>query len=239
MSAPSKLDWKAVGTVGLYPLPMAAKILHESNSKLRSWIEGWPTSRAQPIIVRQLPPINGRTVLGFLDLIEARFVKHFSELRLSPQSNRKAAEKLRARHHTDHPFATRNRFRTDGRKISMETVETEGEKRVLNLMNDNFEMGDVIEQSLFDDILYAEDLAYRWHPARDLPWIVLDPKYAFGRPVVENIWIPTDTLYAAHEAEGSIKAVSEDFEIDEEAVAQAVAYEQLLRSGAEVENQAG
>jgi hypothetical protein len=85
---------------------MAAKLIGESGTKIRSWIDGYSNSDAMPIIRRQLPPINGRTVLGFLDLIEARFVRHFDRLGLSPQSIRKVADKLRERHHTDHPFAT-------------------------------------------------------------------------------------------------------------------------------------
>lgn len=237
MNAPTRMDWDRIGQVGLYTVPMASKILGESGIKIRSWIDGYANSDAKPIIVRQLPPINGRTVLGFLDLIEARFVKHFDRLGLSPQSIRKVAEKLRARHHVDHPFATNKRFRTDGKSIMMETVETEEEKRILNLMNDNFEMGPVIEASLFDSILYADDLAYRWHPIRDLPRIVLDPKYAFGRPVVEHVWVPTDTLFGAFEAEKNAKNVAEDFEVDEEAVSQAIAFEKRLRSGAGIEDQ--
>src|ERR1700674_3845151 len=128
MSAPIRIDWDKIGQVGLYTVPMAAKLLGESGIKIRSWVAGYPNSDAKPIIQRQLPPINGRTVLGFLDLIEARFVRHFDRLGLSPQSIRKVAEKLRARHHTDHPFATNKRFRTDGRAIMMETVETDEER---------------------------------------------------------------------------------------------------------------
>jgi uncharacterized protein (DUF433 family) len=217
---------------------MAAKLLAENAAKVRSWIDGNPNSDARPIILRQLPPINGRTVLGFLDLIEARFVRHFDRLGLSPQSIRRVAEKLRARHHTDHPFATNKAFRTDGKAIIMETV-TDEEKKHLNLMNDNFEMGEVIEGSLFDSILYAGDLAYRWHPVKELPRIVLDPKYAFGRPVVENAWVPTDTLYGAFEAEGNVANVVDDYEIDREAVEQAIAFEEKLRGGALVEDTAG
>jgi hypothetical protein len=150
MNAPTRIDWDKVGQIGLYTVPMAAKLLGESGLKIRAWINGYPNSDASPIIRRQLPPINGRTVLGFLDLIEARFVRHFDRLGLSPQSIRKVAEKLRMRHHTDHPFATNKRFRTDGKKIFMEIVETEEELKILNLMNDNFEMGLVIEASLFE-----------------------------------------------------------------------------------------
>jgi uncharacterized protein (DUF433 family) len=239
MNAPIRIDWDRIGQIGLYTVPMAARLLGESGIKVRSWIDGYPNSDARPIIRRQLPPINGRTVLGFLDLIEARFVSHFDRLGLSPQSIRKVADKLRERHHTDHPFATNKRFRTDGKKIFMEIVETDEERKILNLMNDNFEMGAVIEASLFASILYADDLAYRWRPVRELPRIVLDPKYAFGRPVIEGAWVPTDTLYGAFEAEKSVGFVAEDFEVDKEGVTQAVAFEERLRAGAGFEDQAG
>jgi uncharacterized protein (DUF433 family) len=232
-------NWKDVGQIGLYTVPMAARILRDDSIRVGAWINGAQHSGAPPIIQRQLPRIGGKTVLGFLDLIEARFIKHFRDLGLSAQSIRKFAAKLRERHHTDHPFAMNKAFRTDGKTIFMETVETDEEKRILNLLNDNFEMGAVIEASLFDSILYADDLAYRWHPSTEQRRVVLDPNYAFGRPVIEGIWVPTDTLNAAATAEGSIAAVAEDFDIDSDAVAQAVAYEQSLKADANSENKVG
>jgi uncharacterized protein (DUF433 family) len=105
-------------------------------------------------------------------------------------------------------------------------------------MNDNFEMGPIIEASLFSSILYADDLAYRWHPVRELPRVVLDPKFSFGRAVIEEAWVPTDALYSAFEAEKSTVLVANDFEIDQEAVNQAIAFEEKLRGGAGLENQA-
>lgn len=238
MEGPSRVDWDEIGNIGLYPVSFAAKLISESPNKVRSWIDGNPNSEAHPIIHRQLPPINGKTVLGFLDLIEARFVRHFDHLGLSPQSICKVADKLRARYDTDHPFATNKRFHTDGRAIIMETVTAE-EKQMLNLMNDNFEMDAVIEPSLFNSVLYADDLAYRWHPSRGEPRVVLDPQFAFGRPVIAGIWVPTDTLFGAYEAEGDILSVATDFELDEEAVEQAVAFEWKLRNGALVEDTTG
>jgi uncharacterized protein (DUF433 family)/DNA-binding transcriptional MerR regulator len=233
------INWKDVGHVGLYTVPMAARILREDGVRLRSWINGAQHSGAPPIIHRQLPRIGGETVFGFLDLIEARFIKHFRDLELSAQSIRKFAEKLRARHHTDHPFAMNKAFRTDGKVIFMEIAETEEDKKILNLLNDNFEMGPVIEASLFESILYADDLAYRWRPSAAQPRVVLDPNFSFGRPTIEGIWIPTDTLNTAAQAEGDLAAVAEDFAIDKEAVAQAVAYEQSLSAGARIEDKVG
>jgi uncharacterized protein (DUF433 family)/DNA-binding transcriptional MerR regulator len=239
MSIHVKVDWKNVGEIGLYTVPMAARILHENSVRLRSWINGAQHSDALPIIERQLPRINGQTVFGFLDLIEARFIKHFRDLGLSPQAIRKFALKLRKIRHTDHPFAMNKAFRTDGKVIFMEIAEDDADKRILNLLNDNFEMGDVIEQSLFESILYADDLAYRWRPSAEQNRVVLDPNFSFGHPTVEGIWIPTETLAEAAEAEGDVKIVAEDFEVDEEAVVQAVAYERSLRAGAVVEDKAG
>jgi uncharacterized protein (DUF433 family)/DNA-binding transcriptional MerR regulator len=239
MNAHVNLDWRKAGDIGLYTVPMAARILHEDGSRIRAWINGAAHSEAPPIIQRQLPLIGGKTVLGFLDLIEARFIKHFKDLDLSSQTIRKIAQRLRERHHTDHPFATNKAFRTDGKTILMEIAD-EDEKKILNLMNDNFEMGPMVEPSLFDSILYAEDLAYRWHPSPlDHPRVVLDPNFAFGRPVLEGIWIPTDALASAYAAERDRGAVAEDFEIDEEDVFQAVAYEESLRAQVPIENKAG
>lgn len=233
------LDWRKAGDIGLYTVPMAARILHEESGRIRSWINGVVNSDAPPIIHRQLPMIGGKTVLGFLDLIEARFIKHFKDLELSSQTIRKVAERLRSRHDTDHPFATNKAFRTDGKTILMEIAEDD-EKRILNLLNDNFEMEAVVEPSLFDTILYADDLAYRWHPSPlKHPRVVLDPNFAFGRPVLEGIWIPTDTLASAFDAEGESRAVAEDFEIDEGDVLEAVSYEGSLKASPQIENQTG
>jgi uncharacterized protein (DUF433 family) len=229
--ASASFDWKQVSGIGLYTVPLASRLLSEKPVKVRAWLEGYPSSEAEPIIVRQLPQIGGRTVFGFLDLVEARFVKHFVDLGLSPQSIRKVAKKLRAKHHEDHPFATNRRFRTDGKKVFLEVAETEEELRILDILNDSFVMGPVIEQSLFEAILYAEDLAYRWRPFRRAPKILLDPKIAFGRPVLEGKWVPTRTLYKSYIAEGALAAVADEFEIPEEDIEQAIAFERSLLEG--------
>ena len=124
-----------------------------------------------------------------------------------------------------------NRFRTDGRKIFMEVVETPEERRIIDVMADNFVMAPVIEQSLFETILYANDLAYRWRP---IPWlnkVVLDPKVSFGKPVVEDAWIPTVTLHQAFIVSGSFGDVADEYLIDADLVEQAVAFERLLMEG--------
>jgi len=228
----AQVNWKEIGEAGLYTVPMAARILAAKKSKVRSWVEGYSNSGAPPILIRQLPRVGGETVLGFLDLIESAFVRHFLSIGYSPQTIRKVALRLRDRHHSDHPFAMDKRFRGDGRRIFEEVVTDVGEKRLVDVMNENFQMVPVVEQSLFDQIFYVEDVAREWTPLRDHPRVIMNPKLSFGRPVLRNIWIPTETLAAAQKAEGSTEAAAEEFGIKPGDVQAAVNFEHELRSRA-------
>ena len=228
MALAANFDWAKVSGIGLYTIPVAARLLGEKQRVVRSWLDGYANSDAEPIIKRQLPNIGGRAVFGFLDLVEARFIKHFCDLGLSPQSIRKVAIKLRAKHREDHPFATSKRFRTDGRRIFLEVAETEEERRILDVMTDNFVMATMIDPSLFDAILYVDDLAYRWQPLAEFPLIILDPKIAFGRPVIRDSWVPTAALYNSFKVDGGLEGAAQEFDVDDEAVRQAVEFERSM-----------
>ena len=68
MEAPlADIDWQEFSEGGLYTFPMAARLLAAKPEKVRSWVEGYGHSGAEPILIRQVPRIGGHTVLGFLD----------------------------------------------------------------------------------------------------------------------------------------------------------------------------
>lgn len=126
-----------------------------------------------------------------------------------------------------HPFATQRRFRTDGKCVLMEEAADDGERRLLDIMTDEFGFPEVIEPSLFDTVVYVDDLAA--HMKFDgLPNIIVDPRLAFGRPVVEAGHVPTETLAAAFLAEGDVNAVADWYKTDAASVTQALAFEQRL-----------
>jgi uncharacterized protein (DUF433 family) len=224
------VNWAEVADAGLYTVPMAARLLAATPTKVRSWVEGYGHSNAGPILIRQLPRAGGKTVLGFLDLIESAFIRHFREMGYSPQTIRKVALKLRDRHSIDHPFAMDKRFRADGKSIFEEVVSDEGERRLVNLMNDNFEILPAIEPSLFHQVFYVEDIARAWTPIAHHSRIVVNPKIAFGRPVVTDIWIPTEALFASYQVEGGVAGAAVEFGVSESDVLAAVNFEQELRT---------
>jgi uncharacterized protein (DUF433 family) len=228
--AVEETNWAEIAEAGLYTVPMAARLLAAKPDKVRSWVEGYGHSKATPILIRQLPRVGGKTVLGFLDLIESAFVRHFRDIGYSPQTIRKVALKLRDRHGVDHPFAMNKRFKADGKSIFEEVVTDEGERRLVNLMNDNFVIIPAVEPSLFDQVFYVDDIAREWTPIRQHDRIVMNPKIAFGRPVVKGVWVPTETLFNSYQVEGGVREAAEEFGISEADVSAAVSFEQELRT---------
>lgn len=224
MIAVSK-EWDHFLEAGLYTVPMAARLVAAQQTKVRSWIESYPSSKAKPIIRRELPKVGGKTVLGFLDLIETAFIRHFASLGYSPQTIRKVAEKLRDRHKIEHPFATGKRFRADGKSIFEEVVDDAGEQKLLNLMSDNFVIGPVVEQSLFDQILYVDDLARQWAPLEQFPEIVVDPRIAFGKPVVLHKGVPSALIFGDYLNSQDLVEVAEEYGLSKKEAWSAVGFE--------------
>jgi len=198
-----------------------------TNARVASWFRTRKGSALAPAIETPFPPVAGQILMPFLALVEARFVAHFRRHGLSLQTIRKAAQKLRVDQGISHPFATQRRFRTDGKRVLMEEAADDGERRLLDIMTDEFGFPEVIEPSLFDTVVYVDDLAARMK-FDGFPNIIVDPRLAFGRPVVEVGHVPTETLAAAFLAEGDVNAVADWYKTDAASVTQALAFEQRL-----------
>lgn len=216
--------------VGLYTVPEAARLTHVPPAKIRGWINGYGgrDSSRSPIIHRQVPTIAGKPALGFLDLIEVRFVNWLVGYGVSWQTIRVAAERARGALGHEHPFALA-KFHTDGKHVFLETQEETDDRKLLDLVKNNFAMYDVLEQSFRDGIAFDhEGVATAWRPIEGDHAIVLDPARSFGRPIDENSGVPTATLADAYTAEGSYERVASWYDVPPEAVRRAVRYEMRL-----------
>ena len=222
------MDWQAAVRSGVYPVAFAAKLTEPTSARVASWFRAREPSGLAPAIITHFAPVAGQTVMPFLALIEARFVARFRNHGLSLQTIRKVALKLRTEYGLEHPFATRSRFRTDGKRVMLEEAADDGERRLLDIMTDEWAFPSVVEPSLFDSVVYVDDLAVSMQPFPEFPAIIVDPRYALGRPVAEPGFIPTSTLAAAYLAEGDVSAVAEWYGTDDAAVTQAVGFEQRL-----------
>lgn len=213
---------------GFYTLGEAARLLGIENvQRLSRWLA--PVEDREPIVLRQYPRLGREHEIGFLDLLEIRFVEHFRRQKISLQSLRVAARNARRELGVNHPFATSNvKFQSDRKQIFLETAKQVQDRIFLNLMTNQVEIYDVIEQTLARDLEFdVGGFARLWRPdVGQYPDVKLSPTYAFGRPVVTARKVPTSTLFKLWRAEaGSYAAASEWFEVPEAQVRQAVEFE--------------
>jgi uncharacterized protein (DUF433 family) len=201
------------------------------NRRIRRWLSGYgfeaSTGRrfSPPIWEAQVRKMDRSVALGFLDLMEIRFVDRFRDLGVSWRVIRKVAYKAKSELGQSHAFCSL-RFKTDGRAIFRQVLDAEGEKRLIEFLTDQSHFTQIIEPFLIDvDLQEKDKLPARWWPMGKTGEIVLDPRRTFGKPIVAKSGIPTAVLAQAARVEGSPIRVANWFGIDISAVEQAIKFE--------------
>lgn len=215
---------------GIYTVPEAARLLEAPSQKIRGWVAGYKRTRSNPIIKTQIEK-SGRTVaMSFLNLMEARFIKKFSDKGIHLISLRAMAEEAKDFLKSEHPFATNAIFRTDGKKIFAECVEKyQPNTRVLyDLKSRNWSSYEILGKGLIENVKYDPNgLAESWVPRPDISnRIVLHRKIAFGQPVLKGSWVPTRALYDALSGEGETEeSIAKWYQVTKRDVQDAVRFE--------------
>jgi uncharacterized protein (DUF433 family) len=212
---------------GIYSIPEAAHIIGLSSDRVRRWVNGYRSStqnKHQPIVSSELPAIEGKVAISFRDLLELHFIKAFIAHGISLQKIRKAAEIASDVLGVEsHPF-TEYKFKTDLRSI----MQTIGE-RMLNLNESQYELEGIIKQSLFHGFVYSGKVAGAWRPSEQEKSVILDPKFALGKPIIENTGIRTRAIFSAWKAEGrDQKIVALQFELTVKQVRDAINFENRM-----------
>lgn len=218
--------------IGIYTVPEASRLTGIPASKIRRWLAGYryraggAEHASAPLWTPEVPQLGSTIELGFRDLMELRFVDLFLEQGLSLQAIRRAIEKAVDLFGIERPLSTQ-RFRTDGRTIFLEIAEETEEEVLFDLKRDQFAFHRMVAPS-FKDIELEKGLPVRWWPDTEARGIVLDPRRAFGKPIVARYGVPTAALADAYEVRRSFKLVGIDYDVPEKAVRNAVAFEKRL-----------
>ncbi|WP_241767595.1 DUF433 domain-containing protein [Tanticharoenia sakaeratensis] len=169
--------------------------------------------------------------MSFVNLIEMRFLAELRGQRVSLQAIRTMLDKARQKLGTEHPFAC-EQFHTDGKTIWLETRDVTHDRGLIDLMSGNGAMFEVLEGSFRKSLKFgdADGLVKSWRPSADEPRVVIDPTRRFGRPIDGETGVPTEILSEAlWTAQGDVARVAKDWEVPENAVREAAAFE--LRYG--------
>jgi uncharacterized protein (DUF433 family) len=218
---------------GIYTVPEAARLTRVSTGRIRRWLRGYKfhTKRrehhSKAVWHGQLEPIDHILALGFLDLIEIRFVDAFLKAGVSWKMIRKAHEKGAEVFKTDHPFCTQG-FVTDGREIFVELHRETGERTLMEIVSSQHVFVQIIRPFLKELEFDSDHTLVRWKPATTRHLVVLDPARNFGRPIVARHGVPTEVLARAAKASGSLEEVSRWYEVPRAEIEDAVEFEQRL-----------
>jgi uncharacterized protein (DUF433 family) len=210
---------------GAYTLPDAARLLGLAQSKLRAWVSGIPRDHS-----RRLPagPFASRSDgrdrhVDFYTLIELFAVAELRRLGVSMKTLRKNREELRSRFSTAYPFALRGLL-TDGQRLLKEL----GKETLLELGSGG--------QSAFEAIIApfchrldfdaSSQLASRYFPlGRHVP-IVVSPAHAFGRPVIVDTNLPTETIASLVRGGESFDDIASEYHLSRDQVEHAWRFEE-------------
>lgn len=217
---------------GFYTAAEAARLLGISNSRtIVDWLKG--RSTRGPVVQRQYEPVGNSQELGFLDLIEVRFIDQFRRQGYSLQSLRRAAQVAREELGVEHPFALYGvTFVGERKNLFLKVAKDIGDTKLLNLVTRQYAMYEVLEEVLQKGISFdvISGIATQWRPKeKEFPKVVIDPTVAYGQPSLEQWRLPTTTVFDAWKAEGGdYSALADWFEVDEASIREAVEFELAL-----------
>lgn len=218
--------------LGLYTPAEAGRLLHVSAAKIVRWLRGHHIGDQQydPLWTPQVDLDDGHIYLGFRDLMEVRIADKFINHGVTPQRIRAAIQLAREMLDEERPLSTA-RFRTDGRDIFFQVVETdergETRERLLNLFRKQYEFKQIIEPLLKTVEFNSDGIPYLWWPLGKRANVVVDPARAFGQPIDAASSVPTATLAAAARQEG-VAAAAQAYDVAVASIKRAVQFESAM-----------
>lgn len=239
---PSLREHMKAGT-GIYTAPEAAALLHQDAGTVRRWAFGYrrnrPDGRVQhpPLIRTELPEVEGERALTFVELVELLYIRAFQKAGASWKTIREAAGVAARLYTSEHPFALRQLYVDPDSFLYGAIEEADGSEAFVQLRGHGQQAFPQLVKPYLEQLEFGvDDLASRWWPLGRRGGVVVDPRHAFGAPVVEEVGIQTRTLADAYGAErrthgdGALKRVAWIYEIEPGHVQTALDFQQWLRA---------
>lgn len=215
-------SWREMGVAGGFTTVDVGRLLHISPKALGSWLRG-----KTPLIAADYEPLNGRPILSFDGLVEARAIAHFLSEGVEPNRLREVLRELRQKTGLRHPLAADRKLVTDGFRV----LELTDGGHLVNLTNEVYAHKDLMKPALVGRVVFEAGKARYFEPDPEhTPLVRVDPRLAFGRPVVVEPGrspVETSALAATAEDEG-IKHAANWFNVSGEAARQALEFERRL-----------
>jgi uncharacterized protein (DUF433 family) len=180
---------------------------------LRNWVHGYAyrDARAKPIVT---PPAGG-TALSFVNLMEVLALSGFRSRGVSMQKLRRALAYVRRAMQVEHPLAT-ERILSDGVELFWEYQERHSHEIVLvNVGRGGQRAFPEAVMRYLREVEWGRDtVASRWWPGAKVAGegeVVVDPRRAFGSPVIAGTGIRTEDVFLRFSAGEPLVQLADDY----------------------------
>ncbi len=206
-------------TLPAYTVSEAARLAGTTAPTVRRWVWG---NEIAPVFGKQSSPSDQPVTVSFLMLAEIVVAVNFRRSNVKLDTVRKAHAFAREFLKVSHPFAF-SEFEMLGGHIMHEfslesgepplyrALDTEGKQVALPMK--------VLKRVRQLEFVEEQGFAARWFPlGREVP-VVVDPRFAAGRPSVAGRGIRAETILTRFfKGRESISALAEDFDLDTKVV---------------------
>ena len=219
-------DWR---TLPAYTVSETAKLAGTTAPTVRRWFWG---NEIAPVFGEQSRPAEQPVAISFLMLAEIVVAVQFRRSNVKLDTIRQAHQFAREHFEVAYPFAFKD-FEVLGGHVMHEFALESGEAALYRAVDTAgrqaaLPMG-VIKRIRQLEFVAEQDFAARWFLlGRDIP-VVVDPRFAAGRPSVAGSGIRAETILARFFRGGeSIDALAEDFELDTNVIEYIIRNKQAL-----------
>jgi uncharacterized protein (DUF433 family) len=205
-------------SVPLFTIDEGARHLGMAASTLRDWTQR--TAGPAPLVHRLRPSTPRAASLPFIGAVEAHMLRGFRELGLTPGELRAAVTRLRQDTGDEYALATR-KVATDGVNLLVNMADSLSEApQWVRARDGQGAIAEVIGQYLKFVTWKSPDryplrLTLKAYQGAD---VIIDPRFAFGQPVLEREKIRVEDILDAFWAGESYTTIAGEFGVTTDAV---------------------
>lgn len=210
-----------------YRYSEAGRLAGTTAQTISRWYRGYeiPGHRMKPVL-----PSDGASLLSYLQLVEVAFVADFRRAGVKLDRLRQAHEYCRKTFNSEYPFA-QYQFKTDGVHVLAEFMTHEhyshfGESLIITDVGGQVVWGPAIRDRL-EQFEYEKGLALRWYPRGRSSVILIDPRVAFGAPILGETGLPTWVVKERYEAGETLAEIEADFDVPRAQLEAALEFEKV------------
>jgi len=215
----------------VYGISEAAGLLGLRPDRARAWVDGYERQGScyAPVIREER---TGDDVLTWGEFVELGYLREYRRKGVPLQRLRPVIDELRREFNTPYPLATAKPY-LYGKELVLKLQEKNEIPRAIAIVvasGQTIAFADEANRFLkkveFDPP--GDGDVRRLYPAGAASPVVIDPLLRFGRPTVQGV--ATERLWELFDAGESVATIADGYELAEDLVRSAVAYEEQQRS---------